>query len=263
MICKTKQEMEERFDLAKKIVKEAGAFLRKEFGSGKLASQSAYDVKLKQDVESEKIILDWLEKNFPDDGYISEEKGEKKSISNYSWIIDPLDGTVNYYRSIPHCCISVACIKDDDGFGVVYDFFRDELFTGMKGKGAFLNGERIKVSRTGELKDAILGFGLMKGKDEIRDGLSILSEIAYNVKKIRMMGSAALDICYVAAGRTDIFLEVGLNIWDITAGKIILEEAGGVCKEYIRDNKIFFFVSNGLIKWRIYGKTVKNNKRNC
>ncbi|MCM8830513.1 MAG: inositol monophosphatase [Candidatus Omnitrophica bacterium] len=240
--------MKKRFNLAKKIVKEVRAFLNKQFGGGQISSVSAYDVKLKQDIESENIIINEIMKNFPDDGYISEEKGEKQGKSGYLWIIDPLDGTVNYYRGIPHCSISISCIKDTDGFGVVYDFFRDEMFTAERGQGAFLNGDRIEVSKTNDLKDVILGFGLMKGKEEIQDGLHILSGIADKVKKIRMMGSAALDICYVAAGRIDVFLEVGLNIWDIAAGKIILEEAGGVYKECIKDNKKLFFASNRLIK---------------
>ncbi|MCX8081885.1 MAG: inositol monophosphatase [bacterium] len=240
--------MEERFELAKKMAKEAGYLLRKEFGRGELSSITQYDVKLKQDVESERIILDRIEKSFPEDGYISEEKGEERGRSGYIWIIDPLDGTVNYYRGIPHCCVSIACIKEDDGFGVVYDFCRDELFTGYKDKGSFLNGRKIEVSKTEGMKDVILSFGLMKGREEIEAGLKIFCNIADKVKKVRMMGSAALDICYVASGRTDLFFEVGLNIWDVSAGKIILQEAGGEYKEYTRDNKNFFFVSNGLIK---------------
>lgn len=239
--------MEKRFELAEKIAKKSGDFLRSEFGKGALSNETAYDVKLKQDVESERIILGEIENNFPEDGYISEEKGEKKGNSGYIWIIDPLDGTVNYYRGIPHCSVSIACVKGNDGFGVVYDFFRDEMFTGEKGKGAFLNGKRINVSKTGELKDVIMNFGLMKGKEEIREGLNILSKIADRVKKIRMMGSAALDICYVAAGRIDIFLEVGLNIWDVSAGRIIVEEAGGRYKEYIKEERKIFCITNGII----------------
>ncbi|HOL21407.1 MAG TPA: inositol monophosphatase family protein [bacterium] len=239
--------MESRFNLAIGLVKEAGDFLRRGSGSGEISIETAYDVKLKQDVESESIIIGGIEKSFPEDGYISEEKGEKKGSSGYIWIIDPLDGTVNYYRGIPHCSISIACIGKEDGFGVVYDFFRNEMFTAEKGKGAYINGSRIKVSKTSKLKDAIISFGLMKGKEEIQDGLNLFCNIADKVKKIRMMGSAALDICYVAAGRTDVFFEVGLNIWDIAAGKIIVEEAGGVYNEYLKDNKRFFLVSNGFI----------------
>ncbi|MCM8760204.1 MAG: inositol monophosphatase [Candidatus Omnitrophica bacterium] len=244
---KQEQKMKKRFSLAKKVVKEAGAFLNKQSYSAEISSMSAYDVKLRQDIESEKIILNEIIKNFPDDGYISEEKGEKQGKSGYLWIIDPLDGTVNYYRGIPHCSISIACLNNTDGFGVVYNFFSGEMFTAQRGYGAFLNGHRIEVSKTDDLKDVILGFGLMKGKEEIQDGLSILSRIADRVKKIRMMGSAALDICYVAAGRIDIFLEVGLNIWDIAAGKIILEEAGGVYKVSLNDSKKLFFASNRFI----------------
>lgn len=240
-------DMENRFELAKEIAREAGDFLRKGFGYGDVSSETAYDVKLKQDVESESIIVGGIEKAFPEDGYISEEKGEKKGSSGYVWIIDPLDGTVNYFRGIPHCSVSIACTGKGYNFGIVYDFFRDEMFTAKRGKGASLNGKRISVSKKRELKDAVISFGLMKGKEEIKDGITFLSDVAYKVKKIRMMGSAALDICYVASGRTDIFLEVGLNIWDIAAGKIILEEAGGVYKEYVKEEKRFFFASNGLL----------------
>ncbi|MGI6595677.1 MAG: inositol monophosphatase [Elusimicrobia bacterium] len=239
--------MNERFTLAVKTAKKSGDFLKEWFGRGEILSQSAYDVKLKQDVESEKIVLGAIESKFPEDGYIAEEKGEKKGASGCVWIIDPLDGTVNYYRGIPHCCVSIACIKDNVGFGVVYDFFRDEMFTGKTGEGAFLNDKAITVSKNRELKDMVLSYGLMKGKEEIGEGLMILGKVADKVKKIRTMGSAALDICYVAAGRTDLFLEVGLYIWDIAAGKIIVESAGGVYKEDKNDHRKIFIVSNGFM----------------
>jgi len=191
-----------------------------------------FDVKILQDVESERIILKRIEENFPYDGWISEEKGRKESTSGYVWIIDPLDGTVNYSRGIPHFSISIGCrYKGEKIFGLVYDFIKGELFWAKRGEGAFLNGERIKVSAVKNLEEAIIGFGLMKGKEEIKTGMKIFSSLAEKVKKIRMMGSASIDLCYVGCGRIDGFVELGLNEWDIEAGSLIVEEAGGNFKK--------------------------------
>ena len=217
----------ERYKKSLEIVKINGEFLKKEVKRKEVLKTLRYDTKLVQDIESERKFLSFIEKKFPDDGWITEESGEKKSSSGYTWIIDPLDGTVNYSKGIPHCAISVACIGEKEKFGIVYDFFREELFTGIDGKGAFLNGERINVSSVEKLEDAIMSTGFWKGEKEIETGFKIFMEFSKKVKKIRMMGSAALEICYVACGRFDMFIEFGLHIWDIAAGKIILEQAGG------------------------------------
>ncbi|MCD6408418.1 inositol monophosphatase [bacterium] len=217
----------ERYKKSLEIVKINGEFLKKEVERREVLKTFRYDTKLVQDIESEKKFLSFIEKNFPDDGWITEESGEKKSSSGYTWIIDPLDGTVNYSKGIPHCAISVACIGEKEKFGIVYDFFREELFTGIDGEGAFLNGKRINVSSVEKLEDAIMSAGFWKGKKEIETGFKIFMEFSKKVKKIRMMGSAALEICYVACGRFDMFIEFSLHIWDIAAGKIILEQAGG------------------------------------
>jgi len=239
--------MDKRFGVAMELAEKAGLYLKGSHNNVEVAKNTDYDVKLKQDTGSEEIIIGGIEKQFPEDGYVAEERGNREGSSGYIWTVDPLDGTVNYSRGIPHCCTSIACGNKDERFGIVYDFFRDELFTGRSGKGAFLNGERIRVSSVTTLKDAIVGFGLMKGKEEIRSGLSVLSEVALKVKKVRSMGAAALDLCYIAAGRTDIFWEVGLNPWDIEAGKIIIGEAGGRYLEHNLDRVTLSYADNGCI----------------
>ena len=240
--------MDERFEAGLKLAAKAGKFLLGNRNSPEVFRTTDYDVKLKQDTASEEIIIGGIEKMFPGDGYVSEERGSRESCSRYVWTIDPLDGTVNYSRGIPHCCVSIACRNEDDAFGIVYDFFREETFTGRKGKGAYLNGKRINTSLVTELKNAIMCFGLMKGREEIGSGLLILSEIVPKVKKIRTTGSAALDLCYVAAGRIDLFVEAGLYPWDIEAGKIIIAEAGGKYFESVRGNQVLSCASNGKLK---------------
>ncbi len=239
--------MDKRFGVAMDLAEKAGLYLKRDHSNVEVAKNTDYDIKLKQDTASEEIIIGEIEKQFPQDGYIAEERGNKESSSGYVWTVDPLDGTVNYSRGIPHCCVSIACRSSSDSFGIVYDFFRGETFTGRKGRGAFLNGHRIRVSSITDLKDTITGFGLMKGKAEIKSGLSVLSEIALKVKKVRSMGAAALDLCYIAAGRIDIFWEVGLNPWDVEAGKIIIGEAGGRYMEHMLGKKTFSYADNGCI----------------
>ncbi len=238
----------ERYQLAEKIIEKSGKFLEENFGKGKEKENFRFDVKIFQDVESEKIILEEIEKNFPDDGWVSEEKGEKKNKTGYIWIIDPLDGTFNYLRKIPHFAISIACKGEKEEFGIVYDVMKKEKFTGIKGKGAFLNGKSIKVSEIKTLKESVGIIGFMKGNDEIKIGIEIIKKYAPKIKKIRMTGSAALDLCYVACGRVDFYIEFNLKIWDIAGGKIILNQAGGNYIEKISAGKKISIATNNFLK---------------
>ncbi len=251
--------MDERFEVGLKLAEKAGHYLLESRNCPEIFKEMDYDVKLKQDVASEAIIIGEIEKLFPEDGYLSEERGRKESRSGYEWTIDPLDGTVNYSRGIPHCCVSIACGNANDAFGIVHDFFRGETFIGRKGKGAFLNGKKINTSLVTELKNATISFGLMKGKEEIGSGFSLLSEVAPKVKKIRAMGAAALDLSYVAAGRIDLFFEVGLYPWDTGAGKTIITEAGGLYLESMRGKQVLSCASNGKLRaeelWRNLSNT--------
>lgn len=215
----------ERFEIACEIIKKAGKYLRENLPS-KL-KEFRYDIKLNQDIESERMIVEGIKNFFPDDSFLCEETGISANNKNNLWIIDPLDGSLNFSRNIPHCCISITFLGENENFGIIYDFFRNEIFKGIKGKGAYLNDKKIKVSDTEKIEDAIVGIGFMVGEREIDYGFEILKKIIRKVKRVRMMGSAGLDFSYLASGRIDFLIHINLKRWDYEAGKIILEEAGG------------------------------------
>lgn len=249
--------MDKRFDAGLLLAEKAGRFLKDSFGRSEILQNLDYDVKLAQDRKSEDIIISGIEEAFPGDGFIAEERGEKKTCSGYTWVIDPLDGSVNYSRDIPHCCVSIACKNEGGHFGIVYDFFRNEMFKAATGRGAFLNGQRVNTSRTEDFKDSIMCFGLMKELKEINSGLAALSKLALKVKKIRTFGAAALDLCYVASGRTDFFIEAGLKVWDLAAGSVIVEEAGGRYREFYSGDTVFSYAGNGLLDMEEIIRTIR------
>ena len=238
----------ERFEKGISLVREAGAFLKSRMEEPCIEKNFAYDVKLRQDRESEEIILGGIGKFFPGDGFLSEERGSRDTLSGYLWTVDPLDGTFNYSRGLPHCCVSVSCTGGGPDFGIVYDFFRQELFSAQAGRGAFLNGARIHVSETGSMKESVMCFGLMKGWKDISSGVSVFNAFAAGVRKIRMLGAAALDLCYVASGRVDFFVETGLKPWDTAAGSIIVREAGGIYNQYVSGETVLTYAGNGNLE---------------
>ncbi|MCK5282364.1 MAG: inositol monophosphatase [Nanoarchaeota archaeon] len=182
------------------------------------------------DTESEKKIVSMIKKHFPGHNFLGEENKYEKTDSEFTWIIDPLDGTNNYSHSFPIFCVSIALAKKGEIIlGIVYDPLRNELFTAEKGKGAYLNNKRIKVTDNTDLKECILitGFYYDRGERLIRTLEDIRTFFSKLILGMRRTGSAALDLCYVASGRVDGFWEFLLNPWDFAAGKLIIEEAGG------------------------------------
>ena len=192
--------------------------------------RTKHDVKLSADINSEKIITQIICENRPQDGIVAEEGGESQINNNGVWIIDPLDGTVNFSHGHPHFCISIAWLwKKEISVGVIYDVIRDELFTAIRGKGAKLNGRKISVADTNDLGQSMIGvgFGQLTPQSEEKNNFNNLSA---KVQKLRFSGSAALDMAYVACGRLDAYVESSIFVWDVAAGKVIIEEAGGkVC----------------------------------
>ncbi|MCM8818843.1 MAG: inositol monophosphatase, partial [Candidatus Omnitrophica bacterium] len=217
----------ERFNIAVEIIEKAGKYLKDEINKCLKLKEMRYDVKLLQDKESEKIIVGGIKKYFPYDSFLCEEEGLDIRNKDNLWIIDPLDGSLNFSRGIPHFSISIGFNSKTEKFGIVYDFLKNEKFIGIEGKGAFLNGKKIKVSKTEKIEDAICAIGFIRGEKEIKIGLEILNDLVQKVKRIRMMGSACLDLCYLACGRIDFTIHLSLNEWDYYAGEIILKEAGG------------------------------------
>lgn len=188
------------------------------------------------DKKVEKTLITELKKSRPNYAFLSEEIGEIKSEnSDYRWIIDPIDGTLNFLHGIPHFAISVALEKKNEIIcGVIYDPIKNEMFLAEKEKGAYLNSQRIKVSGRKKLKDAMIFTGGPKFNSKNKDSnLNEYKKISnYLHSPLRKMGSASLDLAYVAAGRAEGFFQRNLNYWDIAAGIIIVKEAGGLITDY-------------------------------
>jgi myo-inositol-1(or 4)-monophosphatase len=179
---------------------------------------------------AEQRIIDFLTSRFPSHRFLAEERGHAhERESPYLWIIDPLDGTTNFAHGLPVYCVSIGLeYRGECVLGVVFDPTRDELFTAMHGEGAFLNGHRLKVSQTYLLNESLLVTGFSYDIRETDDNnLNHFARFALKAQGIRRTGSAALDLCYVGAGRFDGFWEVKLNPWDMAAGSVIVREAGG------------------------------------
>ena len=195
-----------------------------------VSSKGPGDFVSSADKRTEKIIIEELQKAHPEYGIITEETGiiNKSNIKN-RWIIDPIDGTMNFLNGIPQFAISIAYEEDNEIIcGVIFNPITNEMFCAEKGNGAYLNNTRIRVSNKKKLKDALLVTGGPKGASKIKNKIySEYINVSNNVSNVRKFGSAALDMAYVACGRFDGYWQRELSYWDIAAGVIILREAGG------------------------------------
>jgi myo-inositol-1(or 4)-monophosphatase len=209
----------------------AGERLRHAFGSElRVTEEFAHDIKIAADKECQDLIYSILLQHHPDTACIGEEGDLGKPGAPVEWIVDPIDGTMNLAHSIPHFCVSIAAREAATQrilLGVIYDPIRNELFTAERGSGAWLNGAPIRVSQRSELAQAVLAVGFAKSQESIDHCLKLYEFYGSKARKLRAMGSAALDLAYVAAGRLDAYIEQGVNLWDIAAGWVLVEEAGG------------------------------------
>jgi myo-inositol-1(or 4)-monophosphatase len=221
---------------------EVGKLLRKNLQLPKRINQSEqHDIKLELDIRSQKLIEKLLRSKYRDIAILGEEESVGDLQAEYRWVVDPIDGTVNFTYGIPHACVSIALqnrrtLKNapphpDAAFetllGIVYDPFTNEMFTAMKGQAAKLNGKAIQVSRRAKLDEAIVSIGFSKTSAALEKMLPQFNQLVHQVRKVRIMGAAALAMVYVAAGRFDAYVESGVRLWDIAAGGLILECAGG------------------------------------
>ena len=222
-------ELSAALETAIHAAREAGVLLNREFGRPAKENEThAHDIKLALDVESQDLITRRLLGRFPDHALYGEEGIAGNQDSEWQWIVDPIDGTVNYFYGLPHYCISIALRRADEiVLGVIYDPSRDEMWETVKGGPSLLNGRAIRVSERTELGDAIMSIGFAKSKATINAGLQLLPKYVERVRKCRMMGSAALDLAYVATGRLDAYIEQSVSLWDVAAGKLLVENAGG------------------------------------
>jgi myo-inositol-1(or 4)-monophosphatase len=229
------------------IAREAGASIRPGIDQ-EIITDLRRDIKIKADVRLNKIIIDRLKKESPYP-VLSEEGGfsENKSGDNeFHWIVDPLDGSLNFSRTIPLCCISIALWKEMDPLvGVVYDFNRDEMFVGLVGTGAWLNDKPMKVGKVAEKKNAILCTGFPVNTDFSENALLSFVKKIQSYKKVRLFGSAALSLAYVASGRADFYWENDISMWDVAAGVAIVKAAGGIVQFSATQTEKQFVVKAG------------------
>jgi len=218
-----------------------GALMRRQLYASKRANEvSQHDIKLELDVRCQKMIERALCRATPQAALLGEEGVAGDADAEYRWVVDPIDGTVNFAYTIPHAAVSIALQRRceqppatayEDGFdtllGIVYDPFMDELWTAVRGGPAKLNGRRIKASNRRRLDEAVISIGFAKSRESLEATLPYFLELVHQVRKLRIMGSAALALTYVASGRFDAYIERGIRLWDIAAGGLILECAGG------------------------------------
>lgn len=208
-----------------------------------------HDVKLEMDRKAEARIMSVVRERFPDHAILAEESGAIEGESGFTWVIDPLDGTYNFFRRIPFWCTSIALLRgQEEVVGVVYDPVRDELFHTEQGQGAFLNGEPIRVSNVDSLARAVASYAYGSRGDHVPHILKASERLVHTAGKIRSMGSAALHLAYVACGRTDAFFELGIHRWDVAAGVLLIREAGGEATMRMYENHgMDVAVSNGQL----------------
>jgi myo-inositol-1(or 4)-monophosphatase len=220
------------------LVKEAGSFIRKEakgFDISKIEYKGrSNDLVSYVDKETEKILVAGLRKILPKAGFIGEEGASEEGQDGLQWVIDPLDGTTNFLHGMPSFSISVGLIQGKDILiGVVYEINLDECFYAWKAGGAFLNGNKISISSVNELQKSLIATGFpysLRGKTD--EYFEIIKHMVNHSHGLRRLGSAAVDLCYVACGRFEAYFEFNLHIWDIAAGILIVEEAGGKITDY-------------------------------
>lgn len=223
------------------IAKEAGEIVREGFNKSLKVEYKTNESDLVTDIDkaSEKLISDFVKKKYPSHGILAEESGNIKNGSGYVWVIDPLDGTVNFAHGLPIFSISIGLQKYGKTIaGVVYDVPNDVIYSAESGSGAYANDEKINVSNNSNITHSILVTGFPYNiKDNPYNALEKFVALTKASRGMRRLGSAAIDFCYVAKGVFDGFWEVYLNPWDICAGKFIVEEAGGLVTDF-KGNRI-------------------------
>lgn len=213
----------------------------------KFTQKSHNDFVSEIDEQAERVIIDIIHKNYPAHGFLAEESGETKGDDDTVWIIDPLDGTTNFLHGFPHFSVSIAVMqKGRIEHGLIYDPIRHEAFHATRGSGAILNNYRMRVSKQISLQGALIGTGFpYRDYSVLEPYLKILHKLIPEVGGIRRAGSAALDLAYVAAGRLDGYWEFGLKPWDIAAGALLVQEAGGLVSDV--DGSENFLTSGNII----------------
>lgn len=226
--------MKQEFAVLQECLQAASKVVRRHFGKVGYELKGKANLVTKADVASQKAVLDIIRKRFPQHDYLAEEDAVKNTGADYTWVIDPIDGTTNFAHTFPQCSVSVALFyKNEPVLGGVANPATGETFLAQKGKGATLNGKKIHVSKTAKLAQALLVTGFPYNRfTRMPELLTRFEGFLNSCHDVRRLGSAALDLCWLAAGRTDGYWEDNLNPWDVGAGILILQEAGGKVTDY-------------------------------
>jgi fructose-1,6-bisphosphatase/inositol monophosphatase family enzyme len=240
-------------EVAIEAAKEAGSIAKEDFyNAGAYKDKGAHDVVTETDMKSEECILKIIKNAFPDHTVISEEAGKQIQGSEYSWYVDPIDGTSNFITGNPYFAISLGIARKGEIIsGVVYNPLLDEMYVAEKGGGAFLNAKKIKVSTTSEMKNALVATAYSADEADIQTGINIQQNLALTARRVVLNFAPALDLCNIARGRIDGIIDNGSTPEDHAAASIILEEAGGALqnlhKDYWDVNTTGIVASNGFI----------------
>jgi myo-inositol-1(or 4)-monophosphatase len=268
-----KSELRKALAAAVRGARAAGKLMRQNLrATKKVNAKTSHDIKLELDVRCQKLIEKILRAAFPKIALLGEEGDSGATNEALRWVVDPIDGTVNFAYGIPHACVSIALQARSSKFqvpssrskpgdhasritpyetivGVVYDPFTDELWTAIRGEPTRLNGHAVRVSPRKELKECIVCVGFAKSRQSLEQALPHFIWMARRVRKMRMMGAAALGLAYVASGRFDAYIERGVSLWDVAAGGLLIECAGGKfwTEPVPGTEKIRMVASNGLV----------------
>ena len=266
--------------VAVKAARAAGKVMRDNWHAPKkINATEAHDIKLELDVRCQALIEKILAAAYPQIPVLGEEGNTGDTTAEYRWVIDPIDGTVNYAFGMPHAAVSIALQGRGDKWqvtgdkkpvfrpapnlvtrhtthvsivGVIYDPFTDELWTTVYGQPTRLNGKVVRVSNRDEIGEAVIAMGFSKSQENLEKSLPHLVRISRRAKKIRIMGSAALELAYVASGRLDAYIERTINLWDVAAGALLLENAGGeFYAAPVPDGKMRMCADNGRLRKKL------------
>ncbi len=244
------EEIEPRFKLAVGLAIEGGKMALSAITKGITIHQKGrIDPVTSADKEIENFIVENIKKHFRDDRIIAEEQHIKNLRDLLTWVIDPIDGTVNYSHGYPHFCTSISLIQNTKTVAcAVFDPVKQELFTAKKGGGAFLNGNKIKVSKNANPTRSLLATGFPYDMENpLNDNTREFIHFIRNFEGVRTNGSAVLDLCYVACGRLDGYWESGLKIWDVSAGTLLVEEAGGKVTDFEGNSYVLELLARPIV----------------
>ena len=229
------KSLDKEYKIMVKAVKRAAALAKRCAGKVDYKLKGRGNLVTAADIACQKEIVKIISQAFPEHGFLAEEKqAGLRGKGRYVWVIDPIDGTTNYAHTFRHSAVSLALAEGGEPvMGAVMDIFNGELFTAVKGRGAKLNGRKIRVSSVGKLKDSLLITGFPYERDRIKEvHIPIFTDFLLGCHDVRRSGSAALDCCWIACGRADGYWEFSINPWDCCAGALIIQEAGGEVTDF-------------------------------